>query len=93
MLSIVNANYQDDYKIFLQFSDNKEGVVDLKEFILNGRLKPFQKLQDIELFKKFKIDYTLKWDNDLDLAPEYLYFKTFEKENSLKSKFKQWGYI
>ena len=93
MLSIVNANYQDDYKILLQFNDNKEGVVDLKDFILYGKIKPFKQLEDIEKFKTFQVDYTLKWDNDLDLAPEYLYFKTFEKDNSLKAKFHEWGYI
>lgn len=93
MLTIVNANYQDDYKILLQFSDNKNGVVDLKDFILNGKIKPFKQLQDIEKFKNFQVDYTLKWDDDLDLAPEYLYFKAFEKDNSLNSKFREWGYI
>lgn len=93
MLSIVHANYQDDYKILLQFNDNKEGVVDLKDFILDGKIRPFQQLQDIEKFKTFQVDYTLKWNDDLDLAPEYLYFKTFEKDNSLKPKFHEWGYI
>ena len=93
MLSILNAHYQNDYKILLQFSDHKEGVVDLKDFILNGQIKPFKQLQDVEKFKSFQVDYTLKWNNDLDLAPEYLYYKAFEKDNSLKSKFHEWGYI
>jgi hypothetical protein len=93
MLSIINANYQDDYKILLKFSDHKNGVVDLKDFILNGKIKPFRKLQDIDKFKKFKVDYTLKWDGNLDLAPEYLYFKAFETDNSLTKRFQEWGYI
>lgn len=93
MLSIVHANYQDDYKILLQFNDNKEGVVDLKDFILDGKIRPFKQLQDIEKFKTFQVDYTLKWNDDLDLAPEYLYYKAFEKDNSLKPKFHEWGYI
>jgi hypothetical protein len=93
MLSITSANYQSDYKILLHFNDNKEGVVDLKDFILNGKIKPFKQLQDIEKFKTFQVDYTLKWNNDLDLAPEYLYFKAFENDNSLKSQFQEWGYI
>ena len=69
MLSVVNANYQDDYKILLQFNDDKKGVVDLKEFIFDGKIKPFKQLQDIEKFKTFRVDYTLKWEDDLDLAP------------------------
>jgi hypothetical protein len=93
MLSIINANYKNGYKISLEFNDNKNGVVDLKDFILNGEIKPFKQLQDIEKFKKFKVDYTLKWNNDLDLAPEYLYFKAFENDNDLITKFKAWGYI
>jgi hypothetical protein len=93
MLSIINANYQDNYKILLEFNDHKNGVVDLKDFILNGKIKPFKQLQDIEKFKNFKVDYTLKWNDDLDLAPEYLYFKAFETDNSLMEKFKEWGYI
>ena len=93
MLSIINANYQDNYKISLEFNDHKNGVVDLKDFILNGKIKPFKQLQDIEKFKRFKVDYTLKWNDDLDLAPEYLYFKAFETDNSLTEKFQGWGYI
>jgi hypothetical protein len=93
MLSIVNANYQDDYRILLQFNDNKEGVVDLKDFILDGKIKPFKQLEDIEKFKNFQVDYTIKWNDHLDLAPEYLYFKTFEKDITLQNQFHQWGYI
>ena len=93
MLSIINANYQDDYKISLEFNDHKNGIVDLKDFILNGKIKPFKELQDIEKFKKFKVDYTLKWNDDLDLAPEYLYFKAFENDSSLQEKFQKWGYV
>jgi len=93
MLSIINANYQDNYKISLEFNDHKNGIVDLQDFILNGKIKPFKKLQDIEKFKDFTVDYTLKWNDDLDLAPEYLYFKAFETDNSLTVKFQEWGYI
>ena len=86
MLSIVNANYQDDYKILVEFNDKKNGIVDLKDFIINSKIKPFKKLQNIDNFKKFKVDYTIKWDNDLDLAPEYLYFNSCyaKKLNLLK---------
>lgn len=93
MLSVINANYQNEYKILLQFNDNKKGVVDLKGFILDGKIKQFKQLQDIEKFKNFQVDYTLKWNDDLDLAPEYLYFKAFENDPSLKEKFHKWGYI
>ena len=93
MLSILNAHYKNEYKILLEFSDYKKGEVDLKEFILNGNIKPFKELENIEKFKKFQVDYTLKWNDDLDLAPEYLYFKAFENDSTLQKKFNEWGYI
>jgi len=93
MLSIVNANYKDDFKIVIEFSDHKMGEVDLKDFIFNGKIIPFKKLQDVEKFKNFHVDYTLMWEGDLDLAPEYLYYKAFEQDASLKNKFHEWGYV
>lgn len=93
MLSITNAKYDRGFKIFLEFNDSKAGTVDLEDFILNGKIKPFEKLKDIEKFKRFTVDYTVKWDDELDLAPEYLYFKTFEHEDTLQSQFHKWGYV
>ena len=93
MISVKNAKYKDDYKIEVEFNDNKKGLVALKDFIQKGKIKSFRKLQDKEKFKNFKVDYTIKWDNELDLAPEYLYFEAFKNENRLKEKFKEWGYI
>jgi hypothetical protein len=93
MLSILNARYENEYKILLEFSDHKKGEVDLKDFIINGKIKPFKELENIEKFKQFQVDYTLKWNDDLDLAPEYLYFKAFETDNGLTARFQEWGYI
>ncbi len=93
MLSILKANYENEYKILLEFSDHKKGEVDLKDFIVNGKIKAFKELENIEKFKQFQVDYTLKWNNELDLAPEYLYFKAFENDFSLQNKFHEWGYI
>ncbi len=93
MLSILKADYENGYRILLEFSDHKKGEVDLKDFILNGKIKPFDQLKNIEKFKQFKVDYTLKWNEDLDLAPEYLYYKAFENDSELQVQFKEWGYI
>ncbi len=92
MLTIIEAIYQENYKILLKFNDKKSGIIDLKYFIFNTKLKPFHKLKLIENFKDFQLDYTLKWGEDLDLAPEYLYFKTFENDEKLQVKFREWGY-
>jgi len=93
MICVKDAKYKNDYKIEVEFNDNKKGLVDLKDFIEKGKLKPFKKLQDKEKFKNFKVDYTIKWNDELDLAPEYLYYEAFKNEDTLKEKFKQWGYI
>ena len=93
MLTVLNANYNNKYKILIEFSDHKKGEVDLEEFILNGKIKPFRELENIEKFKQFQVDYTLKWNDDLDLAPEYLYFKAFESDANLQNKFHEWGYV
>ena len=53
----------------------------------NGKIKPFRKLENIEKFKQFQVDYTLKWNNGLDLAPEFLYFKAFENDSNLQKNF------
>ena len=92
MLSVINATYKNDYTMVIEFNDHKKGEVDLKPLIFEGNLTPFKKLADIEKFKKFHVDYTLKWNDGLDLAPEFLYFKAFEKEPSLHQQFVQWGY-
>lgn len=93
MLSILHASYKEDYTISLHFSDNKKGEVDLKNFIFNTPIKSFRQLQDMNKFRDFKVQYTLKWGDTLDLAPEYLYFKAFEKDERLQEKFRAWGYI
>ncbi len=93
MLSIVNANYVDGYKVELQFSDNRKGCVDLTDFIKNTELKPFKNLLDMDVFKEFKLDYTLTWSEDLDIAPEFLYYEAFKNDVDLKPTFKGWGYI
>jgi hypothetical protein len=92
MLSIVAAKYLYDYKIDVMFSDQRKGVIDLKDLIFNKGSTVFSPLQDLNKFKTFKVDYTISWSDELDIAPEFLYFKAFEKDPSLQNKFKEWGY-
>ena len=77
----------------VEYNEHKKGVVDLKDFILGGKLKPFKQLKEIEKFKNFTVDYTIKWGDKLDLAPEYLYYIAFKNDSSMKDKYKKWGYI
>lgn len=92
MLSIIEARYEKDYSLFVKFSDEKEASVDLRDMIIDAKIKSFQELRDIDKFKKFRVDYTLEWENNLDIAPEYLYYKAFKDDKTLQDKFIKWGY-
>jgi len=93
MLHVKKAKYLGDYRIDLSFSDGREGIVDLKEWLKTTSLTPFRDLLKEKNFSNFHIDETIVWENGLDLAPEFLYFKAFEKDPELQERFKEWGYL
>ncbi|MBU6339565.1 MAG: DUF2442 domain-containing protein [Rickettsiales bacterium] len=71
--NVIKAEYQDDYKISLTFDDGIKGVVDLKNFLFDQDCGVFTRLRDKEQFKNFTLtSHTLTWQDDLDLAPEFL---------------------
>jgi hypothetical protein len=75
MLEVVRSQYQDGYRIWLEFNDGASGVVDLSGALWGPMFEP---LKDIEQFKRFAVSdvlHTLVWENDADLAPEYLHDK------------------
>jgi hypothetical protein len=93
MLSIISAKYQKDYKINLEFNNNQKGVVDLYDLVHEDENNVFAKIKNKNLFKNFKVDYTLIWSDELDIAPEYLYFKSFANDKNKQKLFKEWGYV
>jgi len=81
MIHVTDAKYVDGYKIHLKFSDQKEGILDLKNVIFNDHRSIFKELIDLQKFKKFKIAAdTIVWENGLDLAPEFLHEKMLASE-------------
>jgi len=69
------VKYQDDYRIWLKFSDGVEGEINL-ESELWGEV--FQPLRDKARFAELSLDEELKtivWPNGADFAPEFLYQK------------------
>ncbi|MCK4761261.1 MAG: DUF2442 domain-containing protein [Candidatus Aminicenantes bacterium] len=81
-LETVKAEYIEDYKIRLEFSDNTERVVDFKPFLEQSKNPMTTKYLDKEEFRKFKIEYgDLTW-NDYELC-----FPTIDlyDDNILKS--------
>ena len=74
MVWVVKAELKDDYKIFVEFNDGINGVIDFKEKLTNDHRQIIKDLLDLDKFKTVKVDMdTLCWDNGVDFAPEYLY--------------------
>jgi len=94
MSGILKAEYEGDYNIHLVFNNGKEGTANLKRTIFEDKRPIFSKLKDEINFKNFKVDHsTIIWLDELDLAPEYLFYLVFEKAENLQDQFKRWGYI
>lgn len=69
-LHVIDAEYDEKYKLKLKFNNGAEGIVDL-EGELYGEV--FEPLKDIEQFQKFMLTgRTIEWPNGADFAPEYL---------------------
>ncbi len=76
MIFVTDAQYEGGYKLRVGFNDRRVGVVDLEDTLRTDHRAIFRELQDVEKFKKFRVDMdTVVWDNGLDLAPEFLYGK------------------
>lgn len=94
MLSVDKATFAGEYNIHLLFNNGREGTANLEQTVLNDKRAIFSKLRNESEFKNFKIDHnTVIWSNELDLAPEYLFYLAFQDDNELQEQFKQWGYI
>jgi len=74
MIWVVDASYDGDYRISIEFNDGRKGIVDLQETIFNDSRPIFVPLREKEFFRRFRVEMdTVVWDNGLDLAPEFLY--------------------
>ena len=81
MIEVKNAQYKEDYKIWLEFSDGSAGIVDLKNELWG---KVFEPLKDINVFKRFRLSEvinSIECENGADLAPEFLYEKLNKNKN------------
>lgn len=79
MIRVLDARPCSEYRVWLRFSDGKEGVVDLKED-LHGPV--FEPIQDPDVFASLTVNpdiHTITWPNGADFAPEYLYEKVFAR--------------
>nr|VFJ73755.1 MAG: Protein of unknown function (DUF2442) [Candidatus Kentron sp. FW] len=91
MLAIDKAEYIDNHKI--RFNDGKESIVNLEKTIFEDRRPIFSDLKEKPTFESFTVEHgTIVWPNELDLAPEYLFYLVFKDEENYREQFKQWGY-
>ena len=94
MLSVTNARYVDGHKIQVSFNNGKSGVADFHDIVFNDKRPIFRPLRNEGEFKNFELnDYTIVWPNELDFAPEFLFFVAFKNANEFQEQFKDWGYV
>ena len=80
LIWITNANYLKDYKIELEFNNNKKGVFDFENHL---HTKLFLPLKELETFKKFKpiifTEMLRKWAAKFGYHPNDIinYFSNF----------------
>lgn len=81
MIWVVKAELKDAYKIFVEFNDGVNGIIDFREKLENDHREIIKELLDMNKFKTFKVDMdTLCWENGVDFAPEYLYEKVISEK-------------
>ncbi|HPD64224.1 MAG TPA: DUF2442 domain-containing protein [Bacteroidia bacterium] len=78
----VEVKALENYKIWLKYPDNKEGVIDLSHLIGSGVFKAWE---DELFFKKVYIDPetgAVAWNETIELCPETLYEKLIKLMDS-----------
>ena len=86
MISLVEINYLNDYKLELHFSDNSFGTLDFT-YVLNKNTSLTNQLKDIKYFKNNFIDFgALCWKNGLEFSAESLQNKLINLNLLVKSK-------
>ncbi len=99
LLQVVRAYYSHNFVIEIEFNNFEVHQIDFEPLIFGVHKKTYQKLQDLEFFKSFKVDYTIYWpepdsySEEIAFTPEYLYFLAHQYDDTRKELFKSWGYI
>jgi hypothetical protein len=71
---VIKAELRGDYRIYIEFNDGLNGIIDFKDKITTDHREIIRELVDKNKFNKIKVErHTLCWENGVDFAPEYLY--------------------
>ncbi len=67
------------FKLFIKFSDDNEGIVDLSDLVGKG---VFKEWGNSDLFNKAYIDITgaIAWNDELDICSDALYERIIRNE-------------
>jgi hypothetical protein len=77
MIWVTDAKALPGFRLWVRFSDNTEGEVDLKDFVANDARPVVAGLRDPAAFAAIRVEMdTVAWANGFDLAPEFLRAKT-----------------
>ncbi|MBI3358141.1 MAG: DUF2442 domain-containing protein [Nitrospirae bacterium] len=78
-ISISEARYVKDFRVFLKFNTGETGEVDIQDLVYKYQIA--EPLRNPEVFSHFYLDSwpTLAWDCGFDIDPESLYFRATGK--------------
>ncbi|MFP4549098.1 MAG: DUF2442 domain-containing protein [Fidelibacterota bacterium] len=69
--SVIKVEPLKDYKLLLTFENNEKKIFDVNPYLNIGR---YSELKNSSLFKSVGISFdTIKWNNEIDFDPEFLY--------------------
>ncbi|MDR0527821.1 MAG: DUF2442 domain-containing protein [Spirochaetaceae bacterium] len=71
---MIKAELREDYRIYVEFNDGLNGIIDFKDKINTDHREIIRELVDKNKFNKIRVErHTVCWENGVDFAPEYLY--------------------
>ena len=77
LIRIIEIKAQGELKLKITFNDGLTGILDFTN-LLTGRI--FSPLKDSAKFATASVQYgTIVWQDDIDMAPEYLHTKMVEQ--------------
>jgi hypothetical protein len=71
LIQVTHVEARDDYHLWLQFSDGKQGLFDMRPYLDGTVFKP---LKQVAFFNLARVDYgTVVWPNEIDISVYRLY--------------------
>ena len=80
LYDVINAEYCNDYQLKVVFENGVSGIIDFSKYLELGGV--FENFKNLVYFKNFKVSKdlgTIVWDNEVDIAPDTLYYECINK--------------